>query len=126
MVLQVLHILVIVAFLILSRGLGKLMQFWGKVDKAMNKVYGYPKGLDCRFKVFYGGFLTISTAIAMINVASVIQSYKKVDGSVDFNGFIMRRAFRFSITNPTAAYIIGIFSLVYQLQRYPKIVFVMV
>lgn len=112
-VLETLHVMVILAFLILSRGLGKLMQFWSKVDKAMNKIYGYPKGLDRRFKVFFVGFITISTVIALINVASVIRSYRKADGSVDFNGFIMSRAFRFSIKNRTAAYIAGIFTLVH-------------
>lgn len=60
-ILQVLHVLVIVAFLKLSRGLKKLMQLWIEVDRAMNKVYGYPKGLDCRFMVFTIGYLIVST-----------------------------------------------------------------
>lgn len=58
---HLLYILVFIAFFVLSRGLKRLMFVWTETDKALNRVYGYPRSLDFRIKLFTVGYFIITT-----------------------------------------------------------------
>lgn len=46
-----------VSFIILSRGLPKLMLLWVQTDKIMNRVYGFPRNYNIRFIAFSVSYL---------------------------------------------------------------------
>lgn len=50
----------------------KLMFLWTEMDRAMNKMYGYPENLDFRFKIFSAGYIIITTGNVQIYIIFIL------------------------------------------------------
>lgn len=117
-----------IGFLVYSKRLPKLILKWTQIDKAMNKVYGYPKGLSVRIIAFFVGFLTCLagrayiclctiphfsfTAIIIIDVTTYVQSCRRPDGSIDIKAYILKLSPYSSVKYTDDSYIAGIISFV--------------
>lgn len=65
------QVLILVGFVVLSCGLRKVILAWVEMDTVMNRNYGYPQGLDKKFKIFsiiYIIYATGKTIVSQFNI----------------------------------------------------------
>ncbi|KAJ8940979.1 hypothetical protein NQ318_011712 [Aromia moschata] len=58
----------LILYLRLATSWSKLILLWCRMDKVMNNVYGYPKGLDKRLRIVSATFLILSTTDYSLSV----------------------------------------------------------
>lgn len=85
---------------------------WTQMDKAMNRVYGYSRGLNVRVKTFLVAYLTFFTAILIIDVTTYMGNFKTADGSTDIAAYILNLSPYSSAKYTLYSYIAGIISFV--------------